>query len=53
MLKDLYSKAIDLSSAAAKDCRQLSKARVIDPEDVVLFGANWRPGPTGDGPGQL
>ena len=29
MLKNLYSKAKDLSSVAAKDCRQLSKARVI------------------------
>ena len=35
MLKDLRSKAKDLSSAAAKDRRQLSKARVIDSEEVV------------------
>ena len=35
MLKDLRSKAKDLSSAAAKDRRQLSKARVIDFEEVV------------------
>ena len=35
MLKDLRSKAKDLSSAAAKDHRQLSKARVIDLEEVV------------------
>ena len=35
MLKDLRSKAQDLCSAAARDRRQLSKARVIDSEDVV------------------
>jgi hypothetical protein len=35
MLKDLRSKAKDLSSAAAKDRRQLSKARGIDSEEVV------------------
>ena len=35
MLKDLHSKAKDLSSAASKDRRQLSKARVIDSEEVV------------------
>ena len=35
MLKDLHSKAKDLSSAAARDHRQLSKARVIDSEEVV------------------
>ena len=35
MLKDLRSKAKGLSSAAAKDRRQLSKARVIDSEKVV------------------
>ena len=35
MLKDLHSKAKDLSSAAAKGRRQLSKARVIDAEEVV------------------
>ena len=35
MLKDLHSKAKDLSSAAARDRRQLSKARVIDSEEVV------------------
>ena len=35
MLKNLRSKAKDLCSAAARDRRQLSKARVIDSEDVV------------------
>ena len=35
MLKDLRSKANDLSSAAAKDRRQLSKARVVDSEEVA------------------
>ena len=35
MLKDLRSKAKDLSSAAAKGRRQPSKARVIGPEEVV------------------
>ena len=35
MLKDLCSKAKDLSSAAGKERRQLSKARVIDSEEVV------------------
>ena len=35
MLKDLRSKARDLSSAAARDRRQLSKARVIDSEKVA------------------
>ena len=35
MLKNLCSKAKDLSSAAAKDFCQLSKARVIDAEEVV------------------
>ena len=35
MLKDLRSKAKYLSSAAAKDRRRLSKARVIDSEKVV------------------
>jgi uncharacterized protein (DUF4415 family) len=35
MLKDLRSKAKYLSWAAARDCRQLSKARVIDSKDVV------------------
>ena len=35
MLKDLRSKAKDLGSAAARDRRQLSKARVIDSEDMV------------------
>ena len=37
MLKDLRSKAKDLSSAAAKDRRQLSKARVIDSGEVVCL----------------
>ena len=37
MLKDLRSKAKDLSSAAAKGHRQLSKARVIDAEEVVCL----------------
>ena len=37
MLKDLRSKAKDLSSAAAKGRRQLSKARVIDSEEVVCL----------------
>ena len=35
ILKDLRSKAKDLCSAAAKGRRQLSKARVIGPEEVV------------------
>ena len=35
MLKDLHSKAKYLSSAAARGHRQLSKARVIDSEEVV------------------
>ena len=35
MLKDLRSKANDLSSAATKDRRQMSKARVIDSEEVA------------------
>ena len=35
MLKDRHSKAKDLSSAAAKGRRRLSKARVIDAEEVV------------------
>ena len=34
-LKDLHSKAKDLSSAVARDPRQLSKARVIDSEKEV------------------
>ena len=34
-LKDLYSKVKDLSSAVARDRRQLSKARVIDSEKEV------------------
>ena len=37
MLKDLRSKAKYLSRAAARDCRQLSKARVIDSKEVVLL----------------
>ena len=41
MLKDLRSKAKDLSSAAAKDRRQLSKARVIDSEEVVRLRDEW------------
>ena len=35
MLKDLRSKAKDLSSAAARDHHQLSKARVIGSEEVA------------------
>ena len=37
ILKDRHPKAKDLSSAAAKDHRQLSKARVIDTEEVVCL----------------
>ena len=37
MLKGLRSKAKELSSAAPKDCRQLSKARVINSEKVVCL----------------
>ena len=37
MLKDLCSKAKNLSSAAAKDRRQLSKARLIDAEEVICL----------------
>ena len=37
MLKNLYFKAKDLSSAAAKDHRQLSKARVTSSEEVVCL----------------
>ena len=37
MLKDLCSKAKNLSSAAAKDRRQLSKARLIDVEEVIFL----------------
>ena len=36
-LKDLHSKAKDLSSEAARDRHQLSKARVIDSEEVVCL----------------
>ena len=35
IFKDLCSRTKDLSSAASKDRRQLSKARVIDSEEVV------------------
>ena len=35
MLKDLRSKAKDLSSAASRDRRQISKSRLIDSEEVV------------------
>ena len=41
MLKDLRSKPKDLSSAAAKDRRQLSKARVIDSKEVVRLWDEW------------
>ena len=37
MLKDLRSEVKDLYPAAARDRSQLSKARVIDPEEVVLL----------------
>ena len=37
MLKDLCSKAKNLSSAAAKDRRQLSEARLIDAEEVICL----------------
>ena len=38
MLKDLCSKPKDLSSVAARDSHQLSKARVIGSEDVACLG---------------
>ena len=37
MLKDLCSKTKNLSSAVAKDRRQLPKARLIDAEEVVCL----------------
>ena len=40
MLKDLHSETKDLYPAAARDRRQLSKARVIDSEEVVLLRDN-------------
>ena len=42
MLKELHSKAEYLSSAAAKDRRQLSKARLIDSEEVVRLRDEWK-----------
>ena len=41
ILKDLRSKAKDQSSAAAKDRRQLSKARVIYSDEVVCLRDEW------------
>ena len=38
MFKDLCSKAKDLPSAAVRDHHQLSKARVIDSEEVRPWG---------------
>jgi len=35
MLRNLHSRATDLSAASAEDCRQLTKARVIAREVVV------------------
>lgn len=41
MFKDLHSKAKNLSSAAARGCRQLSKARVIDSDKVIRLWDEW------------
>ena len=42
MLKDLRSMARDLYSAAAKEVRQLCKARVIDSDEVVRLWDEWK-----------
>ena len=49
MLEDLRSKAKDLSSAAANDRRQLSKARVIDIDDIPGTRSDQEGGVRGTG----